>query len=1385
MKTRSDRSTAQRRRRAAVQRSLRFEACERRDLLAALLLSASVPADPGDSVTVLLAKDDFANGQAIDATIAYPTAQLDVAPADIVPTGLASGWTLTANVDETAGRIFVSLFGVQPLPAQSGDLVAITFDVASTATGTLPLDLAGLVNEAPVTAVDGSIVVAAANTAPTANDDRATVTEGSIGNLLAVLANDSSLPDVGETLTVTAVGAPNQGGSVVVAPGGAGVLYSPAANFVGQESFSYTISDGRGGTDTALVEVTVAPLRPVLNVRTGATYRTIAEGIGAAAAGDTLELADGVYRERIAVDRPLTIRAVHVGGAILDAGDPNAESVVHAFANATLIGLHLRNASNGLFMRNSAIHVRVENGIFSDIRGSAVTISNSAGREGSIDVVNATIVNCSDAVNINDGGTITVTNAVIDSAVNAFVLHNGNAIVARNVLLHDVTRVTAGTDVAAISIDPVPLSADPRFVDRAAGNFRLQSGSPAIDAGRNAGLSFLGSAPDLGAFEFNPVGHLSGMVWLDPNRDGVRQATERGKADVLVELLDDRGAQVRTAHTDAAGQYAFLDLVPGDYRVRFLDPLGTNFAPRDRGTNDAVDSDADPLDGRTGIVAVASGATTEHVDAGLTSALLSVELRTLAATDGRTLTAVPLGESFVLEAVLTDHRPLPTGVFQARFDATYDALVAVDGPLAFAAQFPHARGGDVSGAGVIDEARAYAGTTALGAGPQPFFRLPMTAEAVGTARFGTDASESAAFGFYFFDSLTEVPRDEIDFRGARLEIVDGAAPVAANDAFSTNEDGVLSVPVAGVLANDRDADGDPLTATLVAGPTHGQLTFTPDGSFVYRPNADFHGSDRFTYRASDGQLTSELATVTVTVSPVNDIPAATADAYTARRNRVLTIDAPHGLLANDRDIDGDTLTVTLVESPAHGVVQLLSDGSFRYQPERDYLGADRFTYRVADGNGGEATAAVALDVVLPTVLFSVAAVDANGQTIRQVAEGDAFELRVFVQDLRPEPLGVHAGYLDVNYDFTRIEPTGAITFGPDYPNGSSGDLTLDGLFDEAGVFDGFGPLDGASRLLMKVPMRATALGTARVTSDPADWSPAHDVLVFGLDEPVPVEQIEYGELALEVVVPSLATDDVFTTSEDSFDVTLDVLANDVLNTSAPARIVAVGALDRGGRVEIAADGQSLVYTPAPNFHGVETFQYRLRDGLGNERTAMVAVTVTPVNDPPTANDDRFVRYHGDALDLPVLANDTAAPDRGDTLRIVAVSTPDQGGQVTIAADGQSVIYTPNGRFVGSERFTYTIRDNDGATATATVIVEMGYRNWQNPRNRFDVNDDGFVTPIDALLVINQINRLGSQPLPAPAAPDRLPPPFVDVSGDDFRTPIDVLLVIDFLMRQQG
>src|SRR5206468_5939486 len=103
------------------------------------------------------------------------------------------------------------------------------------------------------------------------------------------------------------------------------------------------------------------------------------------------------------------------------------------------------------------------------------------------------------------------------------------------------------------------------------------------------------------------------------------------------------------------------------------------------------------------------------------------------------------------------------------------------------------------------------------------------------------------------------------------------APITIADAYSMDEDTVLTVSPAGVLINDTDAEGSPLTAVLDSGTTSGSLTFNADGSFSYTPDANFNGTDAFIYHANDGALDSNPCTVTITIDAVNDAPVAVGE----------------------------------------------------------------------------------------------------------------------------------------------------------------------------------------------------------------------------------------------------------------------------------------------------------------------------------------------------------------------------------------------------------------------------------------------------------------------------------------------------------------------------
>lgn len=335
-------------------------------------------------------------------------------------------------------------------------------------------------------------------------------------------------------------------------------------------------------------------------------------------------------------------------------------------------------------------------------------------------------------------------------------------------------------------------------------------------------------------------------------------------------------------------------------------------------------------------------------------------------------------------------------------------------------------------------------------------------------------------------------------------------PVGVNDSYSVNQGGILNVSAAnGVLANDSDADADLLTAVLITEPANGTLTLNANGSFVYEPSGAFSGTDTFTYQASDAFFVSNTATVTITVVPHSDAPVAVNDGFTTMVDQTLVINAAAGVLANDSDPNGDSLTVALQSSPANGTIALSGDGAFTYTPNTGFTGTDSFTYTASDGSLTSNTATVTITVAtLDLVRIRLEAADNSGTPINTLSVGQNFVVNAYVEDLRQTPQGVFAAYLDVIYNADLASVNGPIVYSADFSNGRSGSITTPGLIDEVGAFTQ-ATLGGGEALLFSVPFVANSVGTLNLVAEPADIFPAHDTLLRGINAAIPISQLDF------------------------------------------------------------------------------------------------------------------------------------------------------------------------------------------------------------------------------------------------------------------------------------
>ncbi|WP_295539006.1 Ig-like domain-containing protein [uncultured Pseudacidovorax sp.] len=490
------------------------------------------------------------------------------------------------------------------------------------------------------------------------------------------------------------------------------------------------------------------------------------------------------------------------------------------------------------------------------------------------------------------------------------------------------------------------------------------------------------------------------------------------------------------------------------------------------------------------------------------------------------------------------------------------------------------------------------------------------------------------------------------------------APVAVNDTVTTDEDVPVSIKV---LSNDTDVDGDKLSIIGFTQPAHGTVTIGADGNPLYTPGLDYNGKDSFQYTISDGNGGTATATVSITVGGVNDAPVPAADTNRTGEDTTLRVAANAGVLVNDVDPDGDSMSVSRVSignstvdagKPIEGqwgTLTLNADGSYTYAPNAaaQTLGAgasgkDVFTYTVTDPSGATASTTLTLTVdgandapVAPNQSRTTPEdTPLTGKIVATDVDGDALS---FTKASDP----TH-GTVTVNADGSYVyQPA------PDYNGNDSFSVTVN---------------DGKGGVVV-----------SRV-----------DIVVTPLDD-----------------TPALSND--FARTPEDTPVKIDVLANDTDVDGDKLSIIAVDGKDisagpvavTGGVVSLNADG-TLLYTPNKDYNGNPTFTYTATDGR-TPVTATVSVEVTPVNDAPLAVNDKVNTAEDTPISIPVLRNDTDVD--GDTLSIIGFTQP-QHGTVTLGADGNP-LYTPGLDYNGDDSFTYTISDGKGGTSTATVSISVG------------------------------------------------------------------------------
>jgi len=570
-------------------------------------------------------------------------------------------------------------------------------------------------------------------------------------------------------------------------------------------------------------------------------------------------------------------------------------------------------------------------------------------------------------------------------------------------------------------------------------------------------------------------------------------------------------------------------------------------------------------------------------------------------------------------------------------------------------------------------------------------------------------------------------------------------PVAYDDYYTTEEDTILTVPEPGMLANDTDLENDTLTATLIGDVIHGDLTFYTNGSFIYSPDSNYVGTDSFTYRAFDGVAVSNLATVHITITSANDPPTAYDDFYSTNEDTTLNVAAP-GVLTNDTDPEGDTLTASLVDDVSHGTLNLYSNGAFQYIPETNYYGTDTFTYQAYDGYEYSNTAIVT--ITINSVNDPPIAYDdyytTNEDTTLIVAEPG-----ILTNDTDPENdsltavlfNGVSEGTLtfysngsfiytpDSNYygsdsftykayDGTVVSNTATVylTISPvnDPPVANDDDYSVNEdttlTVSAPGVLQN--DTDVENDALTAILITDVSHGTLSLNSNggfmyiPDDDYYGTDTFTYQA-----YDGDSYSNTATVTITiigtndPPIANDDYYTTDEDTTLIVPEpgILENDTDLENDPLSAVLVGGVSHGNLI-FYGNG-SFKYTPNDGYVGTDSFTYRAYDGIVVSNIATVYINIFPVNDPPIANDDYYTTDEDTTLNIDapgVLQNDTDLEN--DPLTTVLVDDVSHG-TLNLNSDG-SFDYTPDGDYFGTDTFTYRAYDGLEYSNTATVTITI-------------------------------------------------------------------------------
>ncbi|HPR33340.1 MAG TPA: Ig-like domain-containing protein, partial [Prolixibacteraceae bacterium] len=580
----------------------------------------------------------------------------------------------------------------------------------------------------------------------------------------------------------------------------------------------------------------------------------------------------------------------------------------------------------------------------------------------------------------------------------------------------------------------------------------------------------------------------------------------------------------------------------------------------------------------------------------------------------------------------------------------------------------------------------------------------------------------------------------------------GSPFFAQNDYYETKEDSAFQLDPH-PAANDinEQIGADPYSLEIVSGPQNGVSALNVN----YYPERDYNGPDWMRYSIFDStDVYQDIAEINIWVEPVNDPPVAVDDAYIVTKNA----DYRLYILKNDFDVDSELDWVSLDTIPGFGprngevTVDILT-GTILYEPGINE-GEDSFTYAICDEEGDCATASVNLSIQLDTIVPVYAATPEDTPItidIRKEMEDYKFffDIEAITEELAPE-LG--------SWEFIENNTLLVYTPHPDLNGNDNFRLIVcpsEGKCATVNVRIYIIPVNDApvamndtvtwqdetnplqihySEILQNdydVDLDLLTLTPAAMDQGPAlqiefhpddslilisaaaiDW--CNNYFTYEIKDPGGLS-----DTATVSILPVLegieAYNDTFSVDENSSENRLDVLANDWFKDQQRCTIDSLIVIDppRHGQAEGTPD-RFIDYVPDRHYYGPDSLEYRIVDIWGQSSSAWMFLDVLERNMPPVAqNDDTLLVVFGGTMALPVLNNDYD-PDayddpeaRIDTTRTYLV--PESGpeyGTVEFNPETGEFIYRHFFETCSDDQFQYTIFDNEGDSATATVFIDL-------------------------------------------------------------------------------